>query len=63
MKLEQRPQLVIGRLLDSPYLRSAGDVHKDIDPTEPIDRLIDSTEALRWIGHVKPNRVHAVNRG
>jgi hypothetical protein len=60
VQLEQRPQLVFGRLLDRTYLRPAGVVDQDVDPTEFLDRLIDGAETLLWVGDVKRNRVHTV---
>ena len=61
--LEQRPQLVVGRLLDRPHLRAAGVVHEDVDPAEVLDRVIDRADPLVRVGDVQTHRVHPVIGG
>jgi hypothetical protein len=59
VEVEERAQLLVGRLLDGD-LRAAGVVHEHVDATEAVERDCHGGLAVRWVGHVEANRVDAL---
>jgi hypothetical protein len=58
--VEQRPQLLVGRLLDRADLGAAGVVDEDVDAPEAPPRLGDGRLALGGVGDVEAHGVQAL---
>jgi hypothetical protein len=60
VQVEQRPQLVLGRLLHRPDLGPAGVVDEHVDAAEAVERGADRGVDLVWAGDVERDGEQAV---